>query len=141
MWLKQQAWPIGILIALVAATFIVLKLSASYRNAVLSRRRRGMTEQTFVEGLARYNFDPVIAGTTYRYLREVQQIKFPILPSDALDEDLGLDPDDVDQMIHDLLRSLHREEVPGLRNEPILTVEGLVRHLQASPRRKYKAAA
>jgi len=141
MWLKQQVWPIGILITLVAVTFMVLKLSASYRNAVLSRQRRGVTEQTFVEHLAQYNFNPLITGTTYRYLQEVQQIKFPILPSDALDEDLGLDSDDVDQVIHELLRSLNREEVPGLRQEPILTVEGLVRHLQASPRKKYKAAA
>jgi hypothetical protein len=141
MWLKEQVWPIVILIALVAVVLIVLKLSASYRNAVLSRERRGVTEQTFVEHLAQYNFDPVIAGTTFRYLQEVRQIKFPILPSDALDEDLGLDPDDVDQAIHDLLRLLHREEVPGLRQGPVLTVEGLVRHLQASPRRKHSAAA
>ena len=140
MWLKEQVWPIVILIALVAVVLIVLKLSASYRNAVLSRERRGVTEQTFVEHLAQYNFDPVIAGTTFRYLQEVRQIKFPILPSDALDEDLGLDPDDVDQAIHDLLRLLHREEVPGLRQGPVLTVEGLVRHLQASPRRKERAA-
>ena len=141
MWLKQQAWPIGILIALVAAFFMVLKLSASYRNAVLSRERRGVTEQTFVEHLAQYNFNPLITGTTYRYLQEVQQIKFPILPSDALDEDLGLDPEDVDQIIRDLVRSLKREEAPGLRYEPVLTVEGLVRHVQASPRRQHKAAA
>jgi hypothetical protein len=141
MWLKQQAWPIGILIALAAAFFSILKLSASLRRVVLSRQRRGMTEQTFVENLARYNFDPVITGTTYRYLQEVQQIKFPILPSDALDEDLGLDPEDVDQIIRDLVRSLRREEAPGLRYEPVLTVEGLVRHVQASPRRQHKAAA
>jgi hypothetical protein len=141
MWLKGQVWPIGILIALTAAFLLVLKLSVSYRNAVLSRQRRGMTEQTFVEQLAQYNFDPVIAGTTYRYLQEVQQIKFPILPSDALDEDLGLDPEDVDQTIRELLRSLKRAEVPGLHPEMVLTVEGLVRRLQASPRRKPKTAA
>jgi hypothetical protein len=140
-WLQQQAWPIGILVAVIVLAIIVLKISASRRRRVLERQRNGVTEQTFVQHLAQYNFDPLIAGTTYRYLREVQRIKFPILPSDSLDEDLGLDSEDVDQTIRELLQSLKREEAPGLRHEPILTVEELVRHLQASPRKKQEAAA
>jgi hypothetical protein len=141
MWFKEQAWPIGILIALAASFLIVLKLSAVWRRAALSRQRRGVTERVFVEHLAQYNFDPAVTGTTYRYLQEVLQIKFPILPSDTLDEGLGLDSEDVDYAIRELLRSLKREEVRGLRHGPILTVEDLVGHLQASPRTGYKAAA
>lgn len=141
IWLKEQALPIGIVLILVGLAFLALKISASRRRIVLSRERNGVTERTFVEHLAQYNFDPVITGTTYRYLQEVQGIGFPILPSDALDEDLGLDPDDFEQTIRELLQSLHREEVPGLRYEPVLTVEDLVRHLQASPRKNQQAAA
>jgi hypothetical protein len=141
IWLKEQAWPLGILFALVVAAFAILKISAVRRHRVLSRQREGITEQTFVEHLAQFNFDPVITGATYRYLQEVQRIRFPILPSDNLDEDLGLDSEDLDQTLRELLRSLHREGKAGLRHEPILTVEDLVRYLQASPRVKSTVAA
>jgi hypothetical protein len=141
IWLKEQALPIGILLILVGVALLILKLSAVRRRVVLSRQRSSVTEQTFVAHLAQYNFDPLITGTTYRYLQEVQQVDFPILPSDALDEDLGLDSDDLEQTIGDLLHSLQRVEAPGLRHVPVLTVEDLVRHLQASPRRNQQAAA
>jgi hypothetical protein len=141
IWLKEQAWPLGIIFALVAVAFVLLKLSAVRRHRMLSRQRSAVTEQTFVEHLVQFNFDPVIAGVTYRYLQEVQGIRFPILPSDKLDEDLGMDSDQVDQTVRDLVRSLQREETRALRHEPILNVEGLVRHLQASPRIKKNIAA
>jgi hypothetical protein len=141
IWLKEQALPIGILLILIGLALLALKLSANRRRTVLSRERSGITEQTFVEHLAQYNFDPLITGTTYRYLQEVQRIQFPILPSDILDEDLGLDHDDLEQTIHELLQSLQRQESPGLRSIPVVTVEDLVRHLQASPRKKRQTAA
>jgi hypothetical protein len=141
IWLKEQAWPIAIILLLAVAVFILLKLSVIHRRAVLSRQREGDTEQTFVENLARYNFDPLITATTYRYLQQVQRIRFPILPSDALDEDLGLDCEDVNQTVRELLVALKREEAPGLRHEPMMTVEDLVRHLQASPRKRQQSAA
>jgi hypothetical protein len=141
IWLQEQVWPLGVVIFLILAGLVVLKLSANRRRAVLSRERCGVTERIFVEHLAGYDFDAVITGTTYRYLREVQGVQFPVLPSDRLDEDLGMDQDDVEQVIGDLLGSLQREYRPGLRYEPILTVEGLVRHLQASPRKVQRAGA
>jgi hypothetical protein len=141
IWLKEQALPVGIVLILIGLALLALKISASRRRTVLSRERHGVTEQTFVEHLAQYNFDPVITGTAYRYLQEVQGIQFPILPSDLLDEDLGLDHDDLEQTISELLQSLQRQESPGLRYTPVVTVEDLVRHLQASPRRSRQAAA
>ena len=141
IWLKEQAWPIGIILLLVAVAFLILKISAQRRHAALARERSGVTEETFVEHLAQYGFDPVIAGTTYRYLQEVQLVQFPILPSDLLDEDLGLDSEDVNQSLRELTTSLKREDMPGLRHDPLRTVEDLVRHLQALPRKTERAAA
>ncbi len=141
IWLREQAWPIGIILFLVAAALVVLKLSAQRRHAALVRERAGVTETSFVDHLANFNFDPVITGATYRYLQTVQLVKFPILPGDALDEDLGLDSEDVEQTVRELLHSLRREESPGLRYEPLNTVEDLVRHLQASPRKAESIAA
>jgi hypothetical protein len=141
VWLKEQSWPIGIVLSLVVVGFIILKVSAHRRQTKLSRERSHVTEELFVDHLAQYNFDPLITGTTYRYLQEVQGVQFPVLPSDDLDEDLGLDHEDIEQTIRELLVSLHREHAPGIRYEPIHTVEGLVRHLQASPRIGQQAAA
>jgi hypothetical protein len=133
LFLKQQAWPLGIVVFLVVAVWLLLKVSATSRRARLTRERSHVTEQSFVEHLAQFNFDGLIARTTYRYLQDVQHVHFPILASDALDEDLGLDNEDVEQTIRELLRALKREEAPGMSHGPMITVEDLVWHLQTCP--------
>jgi hypothetical protein len=141
LWLREQAWPLVIVAACVALAFLVLKISADRRRKALSREREGVTEQTFAAHLEQYGFDPVIASSTYRYLQDVQRVRFPILPGDALDEDLGLDSDDIKQTIRELTPALGREYNPGLLHKPLVTVEDLVRLLQASPRQKQSSAA
>jgi hypothetical protein len=135
IWLKQQAVPIGIILGLVLLAFLVLKISASRRHKALARERGGVTEATFAEHLQRYGFDPIIAAATYRYLQEVQRVQFPILPGDQLDEDLGLDSEDINQTVREMTHALGRQFNPGLLHKPLVTVEDLVRMLQASPRR------
>jgi hypothetical protein len=141
LWLKDQSLPIAIILGLAILTFIVLKFSARKRRNVLTKQREGVTEASFVAHLQKYGFDPMIAGSAYRYLQEVQLVKFPILPGDALDEDLGLDTEDIEQTISELTEALKRERSPGLRHTPIVSVEDLVRLLQASPRRANSVAA
>jgi len=141
IWLKEQAWPIGIIVACVLLAFLVLKISASRRHRVLAREREGINEATFATHLERYGFDPIIAAATYRYLQEVQLVKFPILPGDRLDEDLGLDSEDINQTAREMTNALGRQFNPGLMYKPLITVEDLVRMLQASPRRALVSAA
>jgi len=76
----------------------------------------------------------------YRYLQEQQNVAFPIEPLDDLDHDLGLDSEDLEQTIRELLRQTGRENMPGLLSSPLVTVEDLVRYLQASPRQRFLAA-
>jgi hypothetical protein len=140
-WLKDQAWPIAIIVGLALLIFSVLKISSRRRSSTLAQQREGVNETTFVAHLQKYGFDPMIAGSSYRYLQEVQLVKFPILPSDALDEDLGLDNEDIEQTISELTEALKRERSPGLRHTPIVSVEDLVRLLQASPRQSNSVAA
>jgi hypothetical protein len=118
----------------VAASVLLLRLSAWSRERSLRRRRVGLSQQSFTARLQQYGFDPVITGSTYRYLQEVQLVSFPILPTDKLDEDLGLNADDVEQVVRDLSIALRREFSPGLWTRPLVTVEDLIRLLQASPR-------
>jgi hypothetical protein len=135
-WLRMQLWPVLIVALLMIGVYLALKISASRRHAALAAERAGVSEDSFIEHLSQYNFDPSVTGTTYRYLQDVQLVQFPILPTDNLDEDLGLGHEDVEQSVRELLLALDRREVPGLRHRPIITVEDLVRHLQASPRRQ-----
>ena len=140
VWLSEQAGPLGLIVALLAFVMIVLYFSARSRRNRMNEARAGLTEDTFVNSLIGYGFDPVIARTTYRYLQDKQNVSFPIEASDLLDEDLGLDLDDVDESIVDILALTGRLHQPGLKHNPIITVEDLVRFVQASPRLSEMAA-
>ena len=134
-WLGEQMVPLVFVGFAVLMGFALLYFSAQSRRAALVRDRSGRTEETFTEYLASYGFDPQIARATYRYLQDVQQVAFPIVPKDDLDRDLGLDDDDVKQTVRDLLDETGREYLPGLLESPLVTVVDVVRYIQASPRR------
>ena len=136
VWLNEQAGPLVIVAVCIGLALLILKISANRRQQSLARERDGVTESTFANHMEQYGFDPVIASATYRYLQDVQLVKFPILPGDALDEDLGLDSEDIDQTVRELTSALGRELNPGLLHKPLVTVEDLVRLLQASPRQR-----
>jgi hypothetical protein len=57
-----------------------------------------------------------------------------------LDEDLGLDMVDLDETVRDVFQLTRRRYQPGLRHTPLVTVEDLVRFVQASPRLVEQAA-
>jgi hypothetical protein len=134
IWLSEQAAPLALIVALLAFVMIILYVSAKSRQARLKEARSHLNEDTFVDSLTAYGFDPVIARTTYRYLQDKQNVNFPIEASDLLDEDLGLDLVDVDETVIDILALTQRLHQPGLAHGPIITVEDLVRFVQASPR-------
>jgi hypothetical protein len=139
-WLGEQAGPLLLIGLALLAGFAVLHVSAKRRRVALVRDRWRRTENTFVHELAGYGFDAEIARATYRYLRERQNVAFPIEPTDDLDHVLGLDSEDVEQTIRDLLQETGRVRMPGLLDSPLVTVEDVVRYLQASPRRDEMAA-
>jgi hypothetical protein len=134
IWVQEQAVPLLIIFSCLVGGFLLLYISARRRRSEMVKNRVGVTEQSFVRHMAAYDFDPFLSKETYRYLQQVQLVDFPLLPGDSLDEDLGLDPDDVKESVRDLLRATGREFRPGILSSPIITVEDLVRYLQASPR-------
>lgn len=141
LWLHEQALPIGLIVAAIVLAYVLLKVSAYRRRADLLSKRAGITEISFAQQLAHFGFDPVISAATFCYLQQVQKIGFPIQPDDSLDEDLGLDSEDIAQTIIDLSSALDREYNPGLAHAPLVTVENLIRLLQASPRKQDASAA
>ena len=134
IWLSEQAGPLGIILLLLSFVMIVLYLSARNRRTQMNKERSGANEDTFVNSLLIYGFDPLISRSTYRYLQEHQLVSFPIQADDLLDEDLGLSSRDVEETIIDLLAITERLYQPGLKPAPLVTVEDLVRLIQASPR-------
>ena len=134
-WLGEQVVPLVFIGFAILMGVLLLYFSALSRRASLVRDRSGKTEDTFAEYLAAYGFDPAIARTAYRYLQDVQQVAFPIVPQDDLDRDLGLDDAELKRTVRDLLEETGRENLPGLMESPLVTVVDLVRHIQASPRR------
>ena len=132
--MSEQAWPLAIIAAILALVMFSLYLSARSRRVKMNEARAGVNEDTFVHALEVDGFDNNIARATYRYLQEKQNVSFPIHSDDLLDEDLGLDSADVDESMQDLLALTERLYQPGLQHMPIVTVEDLVRFIQASPR-------
>jgi hypothetical protein len=140
IWLSEQAGPLALIGLLVGFVMVVLYLSARSRRVRMNEQRSGTNEDTFVNFLTAYGFDPLIARNTYRYLQEKQRVSFPIEAGDLLDEDLGLDNVDVTESVHDLLLLNGRLHQPGINHSPLVTVEDLVRFVQASPRMSQLAA-
>ncbi len=140
IWLSEQAIPFGIIILLLSLVMIILYVSARNRRVRMNEARSGANEDTFVNSLALYGFNPMISRATYQYLQQTQKVSFPIEAGDLLDEDLGLDNADVEESIRDLMERTARLYQPGLQHDPIATVEDLVRFIQASPRLSELAA-
>lgn len=141
MGLRAQILPIlGVCVCLLLA-YLILKWVASSRHRTLAQERGAVTESSFARDLEADGFDPVIARSTFRYLQEVQGVRFPPLASDDLDVDLGLDFDDIHQTLVDLTGALNRDLSPGLLHKPLVTVEDLIRVLQACPRRQAAESA
>ena len=134
-WLGDEGTPLVFIGFAILMGILLLYFSAQSRRAALVRDRSGRTEDTFAEFLAAYGFDPEIARATYRYLQDVQHVAFPIVPKDDLDRDLGLDEEDLNRTVRELLEETGREYLPGLHGSPLVTVVDLVRYIQASPRR------
>ena len=140
IWLSEQALPLAIIIFLLSSVMIILYVSARNRRARMNEARSGANEDTFVNSLVIYGFDPMIARSSYQYLQSLQQVTFPIESTDSLDEDLGMDNAEIEEAIRDLMATTARLYQPGLQHDPIVTVEDLVRFIQASPRLSELAA-
>lgn len=140
IWLGEQALPLAIIVVLLSLVMVILYVSARNRRARMNEARSGTNEDTFVNSLVIYGFDPMISRSAYRYLQETQKVSFPIEANDLLDEDLGLDNADIEESIRDLMATTARLYQPGLQHDPIVTVEDLVRFIQASPRLSELAA-
>ena len=140
IWLSEQAVLLALIVAFLAFVMIALSISARNRRVRLSQARSGITIDTFVDALFSVGYDPEICQTVYTYLQDKQNVHFPIEASDLLDEDLGLDLVDLDETVRDVLRLTRRRYQPGLRHTPLVTVEDLVRFVQASPKLMEKAA-
>ena len=134
-WLVGQIVPVFLVGFALLAGLAMVYFSAQSKKAERVRDRAGNNEETFAEQFVAHGFDAEIARTTYRYLEERTKAGFPLLPADDLDRDLGLDADDVRDVLRGLTAKVGREYLPGMVTTPITTVAELVRAVQFSPRK------
>lgn len=134
-WLSEQAVPLLFVGFAALMGIFVLYLSMISRRSAKKRGRSGRTEETFADEMAGYGYDADIARLTYRMLTDRLRLDYPIEPTDDLERDLGLSPDELMRVEWALLEATGREHAPGLQLEPVVTVAHLVRHVETAPRR------
>ena len=131
-WLYQHALPLLILgVAGGIACFYILHKERRARES--SGSRADVSARSFAELLQGHGFDKAIALATYWYLQETQGRRFPILPSDSLKDDLGLNAEEVEHTILALMALLDRKPALGWKRASVHTVEDLIEVLQAAP--------
>ena len=129
-----------LVVAMVAGLAAFVLHATSFRRGL--RKAKGVSEQNFAEYLRGYGFDPRVAATTYQYLEEIQDVRFPILPGDTLDWDLGLDEQRIEQAVLALSARLGRENrAAALAFSQPLTVQDLIRMVQDAPLADQRVAA
>jgi hypothetical protein len=139
-WVAAQADVIGVIGVLFLGALLILFLSARGHAWMMAHKRAHSTIDTFVRELSEKGYNARICRAVYEYLQTDQKVNFPINPDDALDERLGIAGDDLEQTIRDVLILTEREFCPGLLYRPLVTVEDLVRYVEASPLRLKKSA-
>ncbi len=135
-WLETA----GVFVLAVAAGSAAFILDAtSFRRRL--RKAKGGSEQDFTEYLRGHGFDPRVAAASYEYLNEVQDVRFPILPGDTLEWDLGMDDQHIEQAVLTLAERLGREGRAALLSVQPLTVQDLIRTVQDAPMGNQRVAA
>lgn len=139
--LRHRTEPTGLpLVTFALAALALIGIVTVYRRSSKLRLRAGVDEHSFARLLGDDFFDTELARATFRYLRRECNICFPILPSDVLSRDLGLDSADLRSVVVGLLSETGREYLPGVIDTRLVTVEDLVAYVQASPKLLYMAA-
>jgi hypothetical protein len=136
IWMVRESGAAAL--AVIAAAVIAARVWST-RHRPWSRRALDITQRAFTRSLMQQGVDAEVSATTFHYLSEVQDVRFPILPGDTLDWDLGLDPERVQNTVGALAARLDRR-VERTRQLPV-TVEDLARMLQGLPHRGEVAAA
>lgn len=132
-FLRGPAFGVLAVCGFLAVALGTLFFSGMLRHRRMAAAREGESLESFALHLATYGFDPALAEEIYSYLVTEEDVAFPIRHSDRLDEDLRVSEDEVHRMVAHLLRFSRREARPGMRTMPLLTVEDVLRFVQACP--------
>lgn len=130
---NAQVGPLMAIAGFLLIGLTMLFLSGILRHRRMTAARHGEDVDTFVLHLTSYGFDPHIARETYEYLTTEEDVAFPVRHTDRLDQDLRVSDEETHRMIAHLLRKFHREAQPGMRHMPLITVEDVLRFVQACP--------
>lgn len=139
-WLYRHALVLVALgcMSVMACLYILSKERKARRS---TGARTDSSARSFAKLLESNGFDPAIALATYWYLQETQGRRFPILPSDQLERDLCLSAEEIEHTLLALMALLGRKPALGWHRQAVVTVEDLIRVLQASTEQSATMAA
>lgn len=132
-WITQQVGPLGIFLLIAGVAFLFFLLLAKWREWDFARTRSGYDVDAFVQDMRIRGVSEEVSRAGYEVIQEEQKVRFPVMPEDALDEQLGITDIDLMDTLISILKRTNRERKTGLMYMPLVTVEDLLKLVQMSP--------
>jgi hypothetical protein len=132
-WAMNQVGPLGIFLVVVGIAFVFFFLLSRWREWDFARHRSGYGVDDFVRDMRIRGVSEEVARAGYEVITQEQKVRFPIMPEDALDEQLGITDVDLMDTLVSILSRTGKEKKAGLMYMPLVTVEDLLKLVQVSP--------
>lgn len=120
---------------------VLFRKSLQRRQLYLRNRNRVSLSSHFAEQLQLAGFDSVISRAAYCVLRDHKGVSSPVLPTDSLEQDLGFNDDELEQVFLQLTAMIGGEPRPSWYLYPMRSVEDLIRAVQESAPAAFLLAA
>jgi hypothetical protein len=133
-WSMEQLGPLGIFLVIAGIAFVFFFLLARWREWDFARSRSGYGTDDFIRDMRIRGISEDVSRAGYEVIQNEQKVRFPIMPEDALDEQLGITDIDLMDTLVSILTRTGREKKAGLMHLPLVTVEDLLKLVQVSPK-------
>jgi hypothetical protein len=132
-WAMEQLGPLGIFLVIAGIAFLFFFLLSRWREWDFARKRSSYHVDDFVRDMRVRGVSEEVSRAGYEIIQTEQRVRFPIMPEDALDEQLGITDIDLMDTLVSILGRTGREKKAGLMYMPLITVEDLLKLVQVSP--------
>jgi hypothetical protein len=132
-WSSEQLGPLGIFLVIAGMAFVFFFILARWREWHFAHRRKGYDKDDFIRDMRIRGVSEEVSRAGYEVIRHEQNVRFPVKPDDALDEQLGITDVDLMDTLMSILARTGKEKKPGLMYMPLVTVEDLLKLVQVSP--------
>jgi hypothetical protein len=129
----EQLGPLGIFLVIAGVAFLFFFMLSRWREWDFARKRNGYTIDDFVRDMRVRGISEEVSRAGYEVIQQEQRVRFPVMPDDHLDEQLGITDIDLMDTLVSVLTRTGKERKAGLMYMPLVTVEDLLKLVQVSP--------